>query len=59
MLKLITSLVERYIKKMNIYKLLKALHLISVISWMAGLLYFKRIFVYHTENGGEKKISDI
>jgi protoporphyrinogen IX oxidase len=34
---------------MNFYLLLKALHLISVISWMAGLLYLPRIFVYHSE----------
>ena len=35
---------------MNIYLTLKALHLIAVISWMAGLLYLPRIFVYHVEN---------
>ena len=35
---------------MNIYLTLKALHLIAVISWMAGLLYLPRIFVYHAEN---------
>ena len=34
---------------MNYYLLFKALHLISVISWMAGLLYLPRIFVYHAE----------
>ena len=34
---------------MNIYLLFKSLHLISVISWMAGLLYLPRIFVYHSE----------
>ena len=34
---------------MNFYLLLKSLHLISVISWMAGLLYLPRIFVYHSE----------
>ena len=35
---------------MNTYLLFKALHLIAVISWMAGLLYLPRIFVYHSEN---------
>ena len=35
---------------MNIYLLFKSLHLIAVISWMAGLLYLPRIFVYHSEN---------
>ena len=35
---------------MNSYLLFKSLHLITVISWMAGLLYLPRIFVYHVEN---------
>tara|TARA_B100000242_G_C42730510_1_gene341018 strand:+ start:117 stop:548 length:432 start_codon:yes stop_codon:yes gene_type:complete len=34
---------------MNLYLLFKSLHLISVISWMAGLLYLPRIFVYHSD----------
>ena len=34
---------------MNLYLLYKSLHLIAVISWMAGLLYLPRIFVYHSE----------
>ena len=38
---------------MNTYLLFKSLHLISVISWMAGLLYLPRIFVYHSENNNE------
>jgi putative membrane protein len=42
---------------MNSYLFFKALHLIAVISWMAGLLYLPRIFVYHSEtkNNDEKK----
>ncbi|GIS78043.1 MAG: hypothetical protein CM1200mP13_14020 [Candidatus Pelagibacterales bacterium] len=42
---------------MNIYLLFKSLHLIAVISWMAGLLYLPRIFVYHAEtlNNEDKK----
>ena len=38
---------------MNTYLLFKSLHLIAVISWMAGLLYLPRIFVYHSENNSE------
>ena len=38
---------------MNYYLLFKSLHLISVISWMAGLLYLPRIFVYHAETKHE------
>lgn len=30
---------------------LKALHIVAVISWMAGLLYLPRLFVYHAEAG--------
>ncbi len=44
---------------MNTYLLFKSLHLISVISWMAGLLYLPRIFVYHAENNSEIKTSEI
>ena len=44
---------------MNIYLTLKALHLIAVISWMAGLLYLPRIFVYHVENKGSLETCDI
>ena len=35
---------------MNFYLFFKALHLIAIISWMAGLLYLPRIFVYHAES---------
>ena len=44
---------------MNTYLLFKSIHLIAVISWMAGLLYLPRIFVYHTENSSEEKVSKI
>ena len=43
---------------MNVYITLKSLHLIAVISWMAGLLYLPRIFVYHEENKDNLKISE-
>ena len=44
---------------MNIYLLFKSLHLISVISWMAGLLYLPRIFVYHSQNNSKPIITDV
>ena len=44
---------------MNTYLLFKSLHLISVISWMAGLLYLPRIFVYHAQNNSEVIISEV
>ena len=44
---------------MNSYLLFKSLHLIAVVSWMAGLLYLPRIFVYHVENKNKKEATDI
>ena len=44
---------------MNLYLIIKSLHLIAVISWMAGLLYLPRIFVYHVENYEKKQATDI
>ena len=46
---------------MNLYLLFKSLHLIAVISWMAGLLYLPRIFVYHSEskNDSQKEVFKI
>ena len=38
---------------MNFYLIFKSLHLIAVISWMAGLLYLPRIFVYNAENSSK------
>ena len=32
-----------------LYEVLKALHIIAVIAWMAGLLYLPRLFVYHAD----------
>ena len=31
------------------YEIIKSLHIISVISWMVGLLYLPRLFVYHAD----------
>ena len=41
---------------MDSYLLFKSLHLIAVISWMVGLLYLPRIFVYHVENKNDQNI---
>ena len=39
-----------------LYEILKALHIVAVISWMAGLLYLPRLFVYHadTQKGSQQ-----
>ena len=44
---------------MNTYLLFKSIHLIAVISWMAGLLYLPRIFVYHSEGVRDNKSEDM
>ena len=44
---------------MNTYLLFKSIHLIAVISWMAGLLYLPRIFVYHSEAVKNNKSEDL
>ena len=43
-----------------LYPWIKSLHLISVISWMAGLFYLPRIFVYHVERSdGKDQINEV
>jgi putative membrane protein len=37
------------LKALPMYEWIKALHLIAVISWMAGMLYLPRLFVYHCD----------
>ena len=44
---------------MNTYLIFKALHLVAIISWMAGLLYLPRIFVYHSENINDLNLSNV
>ncbi len=41
---------------MSLYLTLKALHIIAVVSWMVGLLYLPRLFVYHVENNNSESI---
>jgi len=43
---------------MNYYLLFKSLHLISIISWMAGLLYLPRLFVYHSEKNNSSGLKE-
>ncbi|MCP1829009.1 putative membrane protein [Bradyrhizobium sp. USDA 4518] len=38
-----------WINALPIYAWVKALHIVAVISWMAGMLYLPRLFVYHCE----------
>jgi len=41
------------------YGWVKVVHILAVISWMAGLFYLPRLFVYHAENDGEKDVSGV
>ncbi len=41
-----------------VYPWVKALHIISVIAWMAGLFYLPRLFVYHAESVGQSSSTD-
>lgn len=41
------------------YLTFKWLHIVAVISWMAGVLYLYRLFVYHSENLGKKDIHEL
>ena len=38
--------------------MIKAIHIISIIAWMAGLLYFPRLYVYHSEKSGELVLNE-
>ena len=40
------------------YLWIKAFHIISVIAWMAGLLYLPRLFVYHVDAGAGSELSE-
>ena len=42
----------------QVYEWIKALHVIAVISWMAGMLYLPRLFVYHCESEVGSKQSE-
>jgi len=44
---------------MNTYLLFKSIHLVAVISWMVGLLYLPRVFVYHSEASANNKSEDL
>lgn len=43
----------------EVYLWLKALHLISLVSWMAGMLYLPRLFVYHTRLAAGSEASEM
>ena len=44
---------------MDLYLLFKALHVISVIFWMAGMLYLPRLFVYHASRVEDRKMNEL
>ena len=44
--------------EITVYEWIKALHIIAVIAWMAGMLYLPRLFVYHCEAEAGSKQSE-
>lgn len=42
----------------DIYPWTKALHIISIIAWMAGMLYLPRLFVYHADAAKDSELSE-
>ena len=44
---------------MNWYDLLRGLHILAVIAWMAGLLYLPRLFIYHIKNAEVTAVTDV
>ena len=45
-------------KNENFYLWIKALHIVAVISWMAGMLYLPRLFVYHASEEVGSPVSE-
>lgn len=41
------------------YGWVKVVHVLAIISWMAGLFYLPRLFVYHAENEGKKDLPPV
>ena len=40
------------------YEWIKAIHIIAVISWMAGMLYLPRLFIYHCDAAAGSELSE-
>src|SRR6476661_2935658 len=47
-----------FVRTFRMYVWIKALHVIAVIAWMAGMLYLPRLFVYHCEADAGSKQSE-
>lgn len=43
----------------DLYQWVKSLHIIAIISWMAGMLYLPRLFVYHTQVQAGSEASEL
>ena len=43
---------------MDLYAWIKALHIIAVIAWMAGMLYLPRLYVYHAKAAKGSELSE-
>jgi len=43
----------------DVYYLFKALHLVAMVAWFAGLFYIFRLFVYHAENADKQEVTAV
>jgi protoporphyrinogen IX oxidase len=43
----------------NLYDVLRGLHILAIIAWMAGLLYLPRLFVYHLKHFDQPEITQV
>jgi len=41
------------------YDLFRGLHILSVIAWMAGMMYLPRLFVYHIQNRDKPQVVEV
>ncbi len=48
-----------WLQPAELYVWIKALHVMAVIAWMAGMFYLPRLFVYHTDTGAGSETSEL
>ena len=54
----IAGAIALYVLSDNAYLWFKALHIMAVIAWMAGLFYLPRLFIYHHDKAPGSEISE-
>ena len=57
--KFLSGLTKELLDSINVNEILKILHIVSFVSWFAGLFYLPRLFVYHVENNTNREMNDV